>query len=163
MKEIPKPIDNLQIADLQAHPVWEYVDDEEYDETFVKPAERTRSSDLGGRVIGAPVVLANGQHVWALLGNIDPKNSRRTEHFLTVSIERNGSWFMLARYHDFSYAANGPNALAKFLGLPTDDIFPITYDVRKYAVGDAAALCGVIREEPRERLSDAEIMAMAVS
>ena len=118
--------------------------------------------NLTGKVVGTQVTLANGQHAWALIGNIDATNARLTEHFLTLSIERGGCWFTLARYHDFGYTENGPDALAHFLVLPVDAVFPISYDVRQYAKGDAATLSGQIRKEPRERLSRAEIIAKAV-
>ena len=107
-------------------------------------------------------MLASGRRVWALIGNVDPTNPRLTEHFVTISVEHNGRWFTLSRYHDFDYADNGPEALSRFLGYPIDDVFPIAYDIQEYAEGDAAALCGQIRKDPRERLSRAEIIAMAV-
>ena len=117
---------------------------------------------LTGKLIATPVRLANGTGVWALLGNIDASSPRLTEHFLTVSIERKGKWFTLARYHDFDYDKHGPNALARFLGLKVGDVFPSSFDVRDHAQGDPAGLRGVVREEPTERLSRAEIIAMAV-
>jgi hypothetical protein len=68
----------------------------------------------------------------------------------------------LARYHDFDYAERGPEALARFLSLPVEEVFPIAFDIRAYAHGDPHALCGSVRQELRERLSRAEIIAMAV-
>jgi len=32
---------------------------------------------------------------------------------------------MLARYHDFDYGQNGPDALARFLELPLDKVSPL--------------------------------------
>ena len=162
MIENVKPVDSLRVLDLQAHPVWQYADREGSNETLVRPAKQVPVANLTGKVVGTQVQLANGERVWALVGNVDASNPRLTEHFLTLSIERSGQWFTLSRYHDFDYAEHGPEALAILLGLPIDDVFPITYDIRKYAKGDAAALSGQIRGEPRERLSRAEIIAMAV-
>ncbi len=162
MIENVKPVSSLSVADLQAYPVWQYTNREGFDETFVRPVKRVPVVNLTGKVVGTQVVLGNGQRVWALIGNVDAKNARLTEHFLTLSVERDGRWFTLARYHDLDYAENGPEGLAGFLGLPVDEAFPIAYDLRKYAKGDAAALSGQIRKEPRERLSRAEIIAMAV-
>ena len=85
-----------------------------------------------------------------------------TEHFLTLSIERDARWFTLARYHDLDRTENGPHALARFLGLSIEEVFPISYDIRQYVNGEAAALSGYIHEEPRERLSRTEIIRMAV-
>ena len=162
MIENVKPIDSLQVADLQAHPVWQYTNREGGDETFVRPVKRVPVANLSGKVIGTQVTFASGQRAWALIGNVDPTNVRLTEHFITLSVERDGRWFTLSRYHDFDYAENGPEALSRFLGLPIHDVFPIAYDIQEYAEGDLAALSGQIRKEPRERLSRAEIIAMAV-
>lgn len=117
---------------------------------------------LVGKLVGTEVMLANGESAWALVGNVDPTNVRMTEHFLTLSIERDGRWFTLARYHDIDYAEKGPDALARFLGLPVDAVFPIRYDIRRFVKGEIDALNGTISKEPRERLSRAEIIALAV-
>lgn len=162
MIENVKQVDSLKVADLQAYPVWQYTNREGGDETFVRPVMRVPIANLAGKVIGTQVVLANGRRVWVLIGNVDPTNARLTEHFITLSVERDGRWFTLSRYHDFDYAENGPEALSRFLGLPIDDVFPIAYDIQEYAKGDAAALAGQIRKEPRERLSRAEIIAILV-
>ena len=81
---------------------------------------------------------------------------------MTISIERKGRWFHLARYHDADYAERGPQALARFLGLAVDDIFPISYDVRRFVKGNTAGLKGSISKEPRVRLTRAQIIDMAV-
>lgn len=162
MKEIVKPVHCLQPEDLRAFPVWQYTSHEGEDETYVRPVKRTPVVSLAGKLVGAQVLLANGERVWALIGNVDPNNSRMTEHFLTLSVERKGEWFGLARYHDFDFAERGPEALAKFLDLTVDSVFPIAYDIRQVVKGDPAALEGNILKEPRERLSRSEIIAMAV-
>jgi hypothetical protein len=162
MIENVKPVDSLRVPDLKAHPVWQYANREGNDETTVRPVKQVPVKNLLGKVVATQVLLANGQRVWALIGSVDSNSARLTEHFLTLSVERDGRWFTLSRYHDFDYAENGPQALAHFLGVPVDDAFPIAYDIREYAKGDAGALMGQIRKEPRERLSRAEIIAMAV-
>jgi hypothetical protein len=162
MIENVKPVDSLTVADLQAFPVWQYTNREGADETHVRPVKRTPVTSLTGKVVGTQATLANGERIWALIGNVDSKNPRITEHFLTLSVERDGRWFTLARYHDFDVAASGPEALSQFLGLAVAEVFPIRYDIRSVAKGDEAALQGQIRKAPRERLSRAEIIAMAV-
>ena len=99
---------------------------------------------------------------WALIGNIDSRNKRLNQHFVTISIERDGRWFHLARYHDHDYGSRGPEELARFLGRRVDEVFPIAYDVRAFAIGDADALTGVIAKDPLERLTRAQIIALAV-
>jgi hypothetical protein len=162
MIENVKPVDSLTVADLQAFPVWQYTSREGADETYVRPVKRTPVASLTGKVVGTQATLANGDRIWALIGNVDPKNPRMTEHSLTLSVEHNGRWFTLARYHDFDVAESGPEALSQFLGLAVDEVFPISYDIRAAAKGDEAALQGQVRKVPRERLSRSEIIAMAV-
>lgn len=162
MTENLKPVDCLQVADLRACPVWQYANREGFDETLVRPAKRVPTASLAGKVVGTEVVLANGRRIWALIGNVDTTNARLTKHFLTLTVERDGRWFTLARYHDFDYSDKGPEALATFLKLPLDQVFPISYDIRQYAKGDIAVLIGQIHKEPQERLSRAEIISLAV-
>ena len=100
----------------------------------------------------------------ALLGNIDATNPRLTEHFLTLSVYRgDGAVFHMARYHDHDSGERGPDALAEFLKMKKEEVFPITWDVRQYAVGDPAALHGKIEVTPKERLTRAQVIALAVS
>lgn len=162
MIESTKPVESLTVADLMAVAVWQYVNHDRAGETMVRAVRTIPVKKLSGKIIGAEVDLANGARTWALIGNVDPNNPRLTEHFLALSIEHRGEWFALARYHDFDYADRGPEALSRFLRLPVDEIFPIFFDVRKYAEGDSASLTGYIQKEPRQRLSRAEIIALAV-
>ena len=162
MIESVKAIDLLTVADLQANPVWQYTNRDGADETFVRAVKKVPVMSLTGKIIGTQVRLASSVQAWELIGNIDAGHPRLAEHFLTLSIERNGKWFALARYHDFDYADRGPEALSRFLGLSVDEIFPISFDIQRYAQGDLAALAGNVRKEPRERLSRADIIAMAV-
>jgi hypothetical protein len=162
MIENIKPVELLTVADLEAHPVWEYVNGDEFLDTLVRPAKEIPVESDFRKEIGAQVRLANGLQVWALIANVDATNPRIAEHCLALSIERGGKWFFLARYHDLDFATQGPEALARFLGLTVDDVFPISVDVRKYVQGDPAALAFVVLKEPRERLTRAELTALAV-
>jgi hypothetical protein len=113
----PKLIEELQIADFKEHPVWEFVNDDTLDETAVRPVESIPVPTLCGKVVGTMVQFSNRSIVWATLGNIDENDPRSTQQFLALSIERDGKWFHLSRYHDFDSATRGPEALANFLGL----------------------------------------------
>jgi hypothetical protein len=157
-----KRVETLTVSDIQAHPVWQYVNNDQLGETAVRPIKRIPVKNLLGRVVGTPVLLANGNARWALIGNIDTLNPRLTKHFLTISLEREGKWFTLARYHDADYSQRGPSALADFLGLDASQVFPLSYDISHYAEGDVSALVGKILREPDERLTRAEIIQMAV-
>ena len=105
------PVEALQVSDFIAHPVWEFVNDDELGETAVRPVEQLPVQNLNCRVVGAQVRLSNGSQVWASIGNVDVGNARSTEHFLIISIDRGGQWFHLARYFDFSFGEEGPDAL----------------------------------------------------
>jgi hypothetical protein len=128
----------------------------------VRPIKKLPVKNLIGRVAAVSVRLANGSTAWALIGNVDVDNPRLTEHFLTLSILRDGFWFTMARYHDFDAAEHSPDALAKFCDLGLDDVFPISYDISHISLGDLAALVGTIEKEPRDRLTRAQIIALAV-
>jgi hypothetical protein len=156
-KSEAREIDSLDIKDIEHSPVWEYV----RGETLVRPA-RVPVSSLRNRVVAVRVRLRNEDSVWALIGNIDLDQPKFTRHFMTISLWNAGRWFHLARYHDFDYSTRGPEALANFLGLGIDDVFPIEYDVRKYVKGFSEALSGQIPKEPAEKLDRSEIIAMAV-
>ena len=132
-------------------------------ETSVRPITRVPVRTMTQRLVGAQVTLANRQLAWARVSNVSEHDARSTEHFITLSLEHAGEWFHLARYHDVDYAERGPEALAHFLGLRVDELFPISYDLRPYVVGNDAALVGRVLKEPRERLAKAELIAMAIS
>jgi hypothetical protein len=158
-----KKVEELTAADLQAFPIWQFTNShEETSETLVRPVKKTPVKTLTGRLVGTRVRLANSSEIWALIGNVDLANYRLTQHFLTLSVLRRGRWFTMARYHDFDSRDRGPPALATFLGLRVDEIFPIVYDIRSVCLGDPAVLVGAIRKEPLEKLTRAQIVALAV-
>ena len=157
-----KPVESLQPIDFGIYPVWQYVNSDAAGETSVRPVARLPVASLNGKLVGVQVLLANGTATWALIGNVDTKNPRMTEHFITILLHKNCQWFALARYHDFDTDTRGPSALAKFLGLEVDEVFPISYDLSRFVKGGPKALRGSILKEPRERLSRSEIIALAV-
>jgi len=92
-----------------------------------------------------------------MLANVSLNNVRSTEQFLFVSVLRDdGSVFHLARYHDIDRESSGPSALADFLGLDVDQVFPISYDISEVAVGLPEVVRGEVPAEPREQLNDDE-------
>ena len=157
-----KPVDALTVVDLREHSVWQYTRRGPGDETWVRPVKRLPVTNLTGKLVGTQVVLANGTPVWALMGNVDASNPRLTAHFRTLSVERGGTWFHLARYHDFDANERGPEQLATFLDLAVDDVFPISYDLLPHSKGDPKALRGTIQAKPSEVLTRDQIIALAV-
>ena len=158
-----RPVDSLTEMDYAESPVWRFTGSDTPDETHVKPVRRLPVRRLGGCLVGIPIHLANGTVLTGVIGNFDPDTPRLTEHFLTLSVFRpDGVLFHLARYHDYDAAKQGPAKLAKFLSLPVDAVFPISYDLSGIVAGSPDVLRGTVSAEPRERLTRAEIIALAV-
>ena len=157
-----KPVHLLRVDELVSNPVWEFVNDDSREEMLVRPVEHLPVGNLEGRLVGTQVRLLDGEQRWALLGNVDVHDPVWTKHVVTVSIEREGTWFMMSRYHDFDHAERGPSALAAFLGRSAADVFPMTYDLRRYVIGDVAALVGKLTDSPPEdKMTRASIVAAA--
>jgi hypothetical protein len=163
MSKLIKRAEELSVADLEAFPVWEYTnEDEPLGETAVRPVKKIPVENLDCRLVGTQIRLANGLDVWALICNVDPNNPWATQHFLTLSVFKNGKCFDMARYYDIDSDENGPLALAAFLGLSIEEVFPISYDLSPFCLGDPAALVGTIPKEPREKLTDAQLIKLAL-
>lgn len=77
-----------------------------------------------------------------------------------ISLKKGDEWFHLARYFDSEYGRYGPEQLAGFLGLPVDEVFPISYDISLIAEGNEDVLKGQFHSEPLERLSRDERMSL---
>ncbi|MED0982322.1 hypothetical protein P4T48_23105 [Bacillus paramycoides] len=61
-----KPIDELTIEDLKQNPIWEWAldeeENEECDETWVKPAETINFTvELNGSIVSGKLILNNGE------------------------------------------------------------------------------------------------------
>jgi hypothetical protein len=159
----PRPVDALTPTDLARAPVWEFVDDDSQpDETYVRLVSELPVESLDGRVAATEVTLRNGRRLWTTVGNVDLRGARSTHHFLKLSLYIDDAWFHLARYHDFDVAERGPVALARRLGLQLSDVFPIKYDLSQVAMGDPDVVRGAVLAEPSERLSRAQLVALAV-
>jgi hypothetical protein len=152
----------IRASDLEQHPVWETILDDEADDPSVFPVDSLPVTNLDSRFVATCVRLENGKQVWAMLFGVDLTDSRKTEHLLQLRIEHNGAWFWLARYWDIDADRNGPSALAQFLGLSIDDVFPIHYDLTSLVTGLPSVIKGQIPKEPLERLPEAEIIRMCV-
>jgi hypothetical protein len=158
-----KDVTKLTPADFRSHPVWKYSDSDEPSETTVEPVKKLPVKSLAGALAGAEVTLACGKKAAAFLGNIEVGQPKSTEHFLTLSMFGvRGEIFHLSRYHDVDYARRGPDVLAAFLKMKKEEVFPISWDVRHLVSGAPAAAHGEILSEPRERLSRAHLIALAV-
>ena len=162
-----KPADKITMDDLRSFPVWEYANDEEgisgRDETWMKPVLGLPVTSLSNRVAATEVRLAGGQRFMAALSNVDLDDPSDREHFLVVGLYRSdGRQFILARYHDHDAQRNGPGALAAFLDLPIEEVFPISYDLSAVARGPASSLRGTIEIKPAHPLPRPDLVKRAI-
>jgi hypothetical protein len=160
-----KPVSDLTPTDVEAHAVWECVpESDDRDQTWVRPVRRLPVRDLSGRIVGTRLRLQSGKAALGFLGNVSLEDLRRTQHFLTLTVlAEDGRQFHLARYHDVDRAERGPSALGDFLGIPVADVFPIAYDISDAARGLPAVVKGTVPAEPSERLSEDQLIDLAVS
>ena len=157
-----KPLSQINPEDFEALPVWQFETQMSGDEPCLSPVKAIPVADLRNRIVGVKVSLHNDMPFRAILGNIQLLNARATQHFLTLSIEKGGKWFDLARYHDVDYSRRGPAELARFLGLPIKEVFPIRYDVSRIAEGHPDVVAGKIHAEPKEVLPESELIELAL-
>ena len=164
MSAVARPLRSVPIEELLRVGVWKFPSEApQRDETWVEPVPKVPVSTLAGRIAALRVRLADDTLSPAILGNIDLRNPVLSQHFRTLTlIGRGTAWFDLARYHDSDYDSRGPGALADFLGLPLSAVFPISYDLSGLVLGSAACVLGQIPAEPENRLTKAELIAMAV-
>ncbi len=158
----PIPVGKLTESLLRKHPVWEFTNDDERDETMVKPIKKLPVTDGSGRLFGCPVSLADGTTAFAMLGNVSLVDHRQNDQFRTLSLFLDGREHYLSRYHDFDYRKRGPGALSRDLGRKTTQVFPISYDLSAFARGAPDCLRASIPAKPREKLSHSELIKLAV-
>jgi hypothetical protein len=162
-----KTVMNLSVDDFRSWPVWgfepETVDGDSYLEPSLAPVTDYPISDLRNRLVGCRIQLRNGKLCGAILGNVTLHDPHATAHFLTLSVEYNGQWYDLARYHDVNYEERGPAGLARFLGLPISEVFPMTYDISAIATGSSEVTTGSVNASPTEILSDDELIDLALN
>ncbi len=159
---IIKMLRELGPNDFIDFPIWKFDRQAAWDEPLLTPDPFLPVTELSNRLVGTKVRLNNGNERWAMLSNMHLNDIRSTSHFLTLSIEQQGNWFDLARYHDVDYLRRGPTQLAAFLHLQISDVFPIAYDISNYAIGLPSVVRGVINTDPSERLSQAELNELAL-
>ncbi len=88
-----KLVDELTVADLELHPVWEFIPENEEgvpDETAMRPVTELPVTDALGKIFGTRIRLHNGTYQWVTLGNISLRNLRATKQCLLVSFEKDG-------------------------------------------------------------------------
>jgi hypothetical protein len=162
METLSMNVDELTETDLSAGKVWRFGPRSQNQGFDIIPVKKRPVKDLFGKIASCNVVLNDGQRNLGLVGNVDPNNLESNEHFTTLSIMHHGVWFHLARYFDFDYEKRAPPALARFLGKEVDQVFPITVDLTWLFGSPGAEFVLTLEQEPKRRLSLAEIAALAV-
>lgn len=158
-----KSFDQLEIPDFEKYPVWQIVEDDKYVNLMLNPVKKLPVNNLESRIVGTRVTLADGTVTWAILSNISLSDKLKNTHFLNASINCNGSWFDLARYHDSDFQHRSGDVLALKLGKSIENIFPIVYDLSQVASGDQDVLRGKINYLVTEQLTMSELISMAVN
>lgn len=85
-------------------------------------------------------------------------NPRSTQQNLLLTVFKGSERLWLARHFDSDQKSNGPEAVAKFLGLRVSDVFPISYDISSLVQAPLDIAKGQIPAEPVEKLSLKERM-----
>lgn len=155
----------LTPEELREYPVWEYQlnCEPESGELVMAPVTDLPVYSLANRIVGTEVRFTKGVAAWALLANVCLKNVRGNKHFLSVSVLRQGNqWVHLDRYHDVTYTRETPERFAGMFNLAIEEVFPISYDISKIAVGLPDVVRGKIAAYPDERVSEDELIQMAL-
>jgi hypothetical protein len=165
MPSASKLLQHIDEKDFNENPVWEFSTDEttRHGERLARPVTTLPVQTLSGRLVATQVLLNNGTRKWAVLSNIALRNPRKTRHFLTLWLNDGRRWFELARYFDVDAHRRGPEALARFLSMSMDEVFPIRYDISAMASGPVSTVQGIIPAEPEERLTDEELIELTLS
>lgn len=146
---------------LEHHPVWEFLNDDEHPkgDTAMQPVTRLPVTDLGGKIFGTTVTLADGSRYPAVIGDLDVRPKKYRDHFRSLTIFAKGKRFHLAKYFQLWHKTHGPDALAKFLGKKKREVFPIAYDLTGLVKGPKDIVRGVFEAEvsnpiPREKVME---------
>ena len=153
----------LLSVDLERYPVWEYdLDEEGGPEPLLFPVLDLPVFDLTNRVVASKLRLNNGDEQHGMISNLDLGRPELNEHFLLLSLLKDGRWFTMERYHDPKFSELGPAALASFLGLTLDEVFPIEYDVSRACKGAPESVRGHIDPIPKILHSTEELIRLAL-
>jgi hypothetical protein len=133
-----KAASTLTLEDALAHPVWRYKEEEALlpgeDESWVEPVDVDTVADAYGHFFVTSAKLANGTSETVLVGSTEPLDPQYNEQVQFFVFFRPGQQI---RWHPIEQPGV---ALAQFLGLEPQHVFPFKFDIRRYLVGDPSAL-----------------------
>lgn len=157
-----KNFNDLCVNDILEHPIWRFTNNNPQDELEIEAIDGSNLTDLGGVTLSSKVTFADGSSQLALFQNVSLAGQKVNDHFLSLTIEKDGEWFPLARYHDVAFDRHGPLQLSSFVGKKVQDVFPIEYDLREILKSHASRLVGVVHAEPPVRLTDEQLISLAL-
>jgi hypothetical protein len=140
----PKSPSELRIEDVRAYPVWQYcVADNEDGIGLLPVTEKGPLQSLDERIVATQVCLANGTFIWGVLFGLDSYASTFSENDTGLVLFLDDSRAELGRAWERHLPGKSREELAAHLGLPTEDVFPITFDVSSAVLGNSSALSGM--------------------
>jgi hypothetical protein len=132
---MPQPVQTRQVQrltpeDFLAHPVWEFVPDEELapgqDEATVRPSAVPEVNDAGGLyVIAADALLNDGTQLPGYVYSGDPDDPAAVQPHLLIAGTQVNFWFGSLRFR--AYPEDYLNACYAVLDRDRDAIFPIRF------------------------------------
>lgn len=149
---------------LAKHPVWEFLNDDEHPagDTAMRQIQKLPVDGFEGRLFGTTVTLADGSRLPAAISDLGFGPKKYRHHFRSLTIFAKGRRFHLAKYFQFWYDSEGPDALAAFLKKKKDAIFPISYDLSPLAVGPADVVRGVFEAKISDPIPRDQLMKILV-
>ena len=149
---------------LAKHPVWEFLNDDEHPagDTAMRPVLKLPVERFDGRLFGTFVTLADGSRLPAAISDLAFGPKKYRHHFRSLTVFAKGRRFHLAKYFQFWYDTQGPNALAAFLNKRKKDVFPILYDLSDLAVGPVDVIRGAFEEEIADPIPEERLMKIIV-
>ena len=172
---LAKPCDKLTPSDLEKFPVWTFDLGNEgvsgRDETWMVPVKKLPVTTLSNCGCKANATLACGRKVDAMVWSVDLKSIRQTQQFIAISFWFKTKRWNLSRYYELERPfvdekgfreTHAPADLALKLGLEINEVFPISYDLSRYAVGIPETVRGQILVEPIEKLDLKQRIALSL-
>jgi hypothetical protein len=153
---------DLTVADVTNYPIWRFTNANPDDDHEIETVNEHSFRNLSGLIIASEVEFGDSSKHLALHQNVSLGGQKVNDHFLSLTVNRDGDWFPLARYHDVSIEKYGPRHLADFMGKAVSDVFPIKYDLREVLNSDSARLVGFVRETPLSPLTDDELISLSL-
>jgi hypothetical protein len=139
-----KPIDQLRPADLEAFPVWEFVDEEDeegQDETWVRPVRAKQvPADSYSLSIAATLTTPKGVEYRGIVG-VNTAEGFEVVHAAVLTEDN----YVFIPWPGMAGAAKQARNAAKELGVRASELFPLAYRLAIPCAGEGSLREGVYR------------------